>query len=189
MSRIPGSLRTAIAAALAVSCVLGVPSTAAGRGLEAVRTFDAQAGASSDGAPDPRDDWVWPLAAFRIAKAYAAPAHEYGPGHRGIDLAPAGGEEVRAPAGGVVAFSGRIVDRGILTIDHGDGLVTTLEPIDSDLAAGQAVARGQVVGTVARGGHAAAGTIHFGVRWDGAYINPMLLFGTVPRAVLLPCCS
>ncbi len=132
--------------------------------------------------------WLWPLEAFRIERPFAAPAHPYGPGHRGIDLSPAGEGQVRAPAAGTVAFSGQVAGRGILTIDHGNGLVTTLEPVTSDLPAGAAVSRGAAVAALATGGHAVAGALHFGVRLHGEYINPMLLVGDVPRAVLLPCC-
>jgi murein DD-endopeptidase MepM/ murein hydrolase activator NlpD len=133
--------------------------------------------------------WEWPAAPFRLARPFIAPPHEYGPGHRGIDLDLLGGVAVLAPADGVVAFSGSVAGRGILTIDHGDGLVTTLEPVESVLAAGVAVRRSQEVATLAVGGHSAPGTLHFGVRLHGAYINPMLLLGGVPRAVLLPCCD
>ncbi|WP_275934957.1 hypothetical protein [Microbacterium testaceum] len=44
------------------------------------------------------------------------------------------------------------------------------------------------MGGVATGGHTGPGTVHFGVRLDGEYINPLRLLGGVPRAVLLPCC-
>lgn len=133
--------------------------------------------------------WIWPVDGFRLARPFVAPAHAYGPGHRGIDLEPTGTSAVRAPAAGVVAFSGPVAGRGILTIDHGDGLVTTLEPVASDLRPGDAVARGDPVGSIAVGGHAAPGSVHFGVRRHGEYINPMLLLGGVPRAILLPCCE
>lgn len=133
--------------------------------------------------------WVWPADSFRVVRAYVAPAHEYGPGHRGVDLDLLGQTEVRAPADGVIAFSGSVAGRGILTIDHGDGLVTTLEPVDTPLVPGTAVVRGGDVATLASGGHAPAGALHFGVRLDGEYINPMMLLGGVPRAVLLPCCE
>jgi murein DD-endopeptidase MepM/ murein hydrolase activator NlpD len=133
-------------------------------------------------------DWVWPARPFRLEQSFVAPAHEYGPGHRGVDLRPLGGDVVVAPAAGVVAFSGQVAGRGILTIDHGGGLVTTLEPVASELAAGTPVPGGAEVGTVSTGGHAAPGTVHFGVRLNGDYINPLLLLGGVPRAVLLPCC-
>ena len=133
-------------------------------------------------------DWVWPVSGFRILTNYVAPAHRYGPGHRGIDLALFGIRSVRSPAAGVVQFTGRVVDRDLITIDHGNGLVTTLEPVTSPLAVGDRVGRGAEVGIVAEGGHTPPGAVHFGVRWHGEYINPMVLLGGVPRAVLLPCC-
>ena len=96
---------------------------------------------------------------------------------------------IRSPAAGFVQFSGRVVDRDLITIDHGNGLVTTLEPVTSPLVAGDRVARGEDVGIVRDGGHTPAGGVHFGVRWHGEYINPMVVLGGVPRAVLLPCCA
>lgn len=153
----------------------------------------AAAPAAAEPAADPSDlsarGWVWPVASFRLARAFVAPAHEYGPGHRGIDLEVGGGADVLAPAGGVVAFSGMVAGRGVVTIDHRDGLVTTLEPVSGVLAPGAEVAQGEIVGRLSAGGHVPAGHLHFGVRLHGAYINPLLLVGEVPRAVLLPCCA
>ncbi len=146
-----------------------------------------------DAPPPPRldgiaADWEWPLPGFRLERAFEAPAHRYGAGHRGVDLRADPDAAVRAPAPGTIAFSGPVAGRGILTIDHGDGLVTTLEPVTSDLAVGATVQRGQEVAGLALGGHAPPGALHFGVRLHGDYLNPMLLLGEIPRAVLLPCC-
>lgn len=133
-------------------------------------------------------DWAWPLLGARVVvEPFLAPAHAYGPGHRGIDIAPSTDASVYAPADGVVAFRGVVVDRAVLTIDHGDGLVSSFEPILSAASAGTVVGKGELLGTIDVGGHAAAGTLHVGVRSDGVYVNPMLLFGGVPRAILLPC--
>ncbi|MFJ4164382.1 peptidoglycan DD-metalloendopeptidase family protein [Microbacterium sp. NPDC089698] len=146
------------------------------------------AAAASAGSALPDRDWLWPVEGPRTVVApFRAPVHDYGPGHRGMDVAAAGA--VRAPASGAIAFRGTVVDRPLLTIDHGNGLVTTLEPVQSDLDAGTAVRRGDRIATLASGGHTPPGALHIGVRWNGAYINPMLLFGGVPRAVLLPCGS
>jgi len=143
---------------------------------------------SADDGAVSMQDWQWPVQPFRLARPFVAPPHEYGPGHRGVDLAVVRDDGVRSPAAGVVAFSGHVAGRGVLTIDHGDGLVSTLEPVDTDLEAGMPVAPGTSVGRVSTGGHAPPGTVHFGVRLDGEYINPLVLLGGVPRAVLLPCC-
>lgn len=144
--------------------------------------------------PDPpashsvRPQWSWPVSGFRLERPFEAPAHRYGAGHRGIDLRSDPSTAVRAPAAGTIAFAGTVAGRGIVTIDHGDGLVTTLEPVTPAVAAGTVVERGHEVGALALGGHSAPGALHFGVRLDGEYVNPMVLLGSVPRAVLLPCC-
>ncbi|BAJ76237.1 membrane proteins [Microbacterium testaceum StLB037] len=130
--------------------------------------------------------WVWPVDDVQLVRRFEAPAHAYGPGHRGVDLGSA--VTVRAPAAGRIAFVGMVAGRAVVTIDHGDGLVTTLEPVLTDREVGDAVSRGSPVGVVAAGGHAGPGTVHFGVRREGEYINPLRLLGGVPRAVLLPCC-
>ncbi|WEK59703.1 MAG: M23 family metallopeptidase [Candidatus Microbacterium colombiense] len=120
---------------------------------------------------------------------YRAPAHEYGAGHRGIDITAATGAPVSAPASGVVAFRGTVVDRPLITIEHPGGFVSTLEPVTSSLDPGAVVSAGQPIGTVATGGHAPTDAVHLGVRQAGVYIDPMLMFGPVQRAVLLPCCD
>lgn len=134
--------------------------------------------------------WRWPVDAPRaVATPFRAPAHEFGAGHRGIDLAVAQGVVVRAPAAGTVAFRGIVVDRPLVTIEHPGGYVSTFEPVSSALSPGDTVTPGDEIGTVTTGGHSLPGTFHLGVRLDGAYMNPLLLFGPVPRAVLLPCCA
>ncbi|MFB4351708.1 M23 family metallopeptidase [Microbacterium sp. LS_15] len=133
--------------------------------------------------------WQWPVEAPQeVVEPYRAPAHRYAAGHRGVDLRAQIGSEVRAPAVGVVAFRGVVVDRPVLTIEHGGGLVSSYEPLMSHIAVGTVVSVGDLIGTVGVGGHAAANSLHVGVRVRGEYVNPMLLFGSVPRAVLLPCC-
>lgn len=171
----PASTRLLFGILLALALTLGASGTTA-----------VSAAARSD--EEPR--WPWPVDGAReVVEPFRAPAHAFGAGHRGIDLAAPPGAVVRAPADGLVAFRGVVVDRPLLTIAHAGGLVTTFEPLQSTLQPGDAVSAGDEIGLVATGGHAAAGALHLGVRLDGEYINPMLLFGKVPRAVLLPCCA
>lgn len=167
--------------AVLLTCLHGLPAPAIG-------AVTARSYAAAGSEPADAQDWVWPLTTFRLERPYAAPAHPYGPGHRGIDLTASVGAAVRSPAPGTVAFVGEVGGRAILTIDHGNGLVTTLEPAESTLSVGAPVTRGQEVATVSVGGHAAPSSLHFGVRQDGQYINPLILLGGIPRAVLLPCC-
>ena len=174
LSRMRARSRTALLSLAVCALVLGLLAPAA-----------AAASPETQGAPR----WRWPLTGpHTVQVPYRAPAHAYGAGHRGIDLEASVGVVVTSPADGVVAFRGTVVDRPLLTIAHADGLVSTFEPLQSELLAGEAVRAGQAIGLVAVGGHTAPGALHVGVRRDGDYINPMLLFGDVARAVLLPCC-
>jgi murein DD-endopeptidase MepM/ murein hydrolase activator NlpD len=129
--------------------------------------------------------WLWPVAApHPIVRPFVAPATPYSSGHRGIDIGSPG-TEVRAPAAGVVSFAGVVVDRPVLSIRHPGGVVSSYEPVMSELAVGDAVSAGQVVGTLLPG-HCAELCLHFGVRVDGQYVSPLAFLGGIPRSVLLP---
>ncbi|WJM17167.1 murein hydrolase activator EnvC family protein [Microbacterium arborescens] len=143
--------------------------------------------ADSDAVPAPRPGWAMPLRQPTVVRGFEAPAHEYAPGHRGVDLS-APDPAVVAPADGTIAFAGPVAGRPVVTIDHDDGLVTSLEPVETTLVPGTVVARGEPVGTAVAGGHVGEGGVHFGIRRDGEYINPLTMVTGIARAVLLPCC-
>ncbi|MFJ6679259.1 murein hydrolase activator EnvC family protein [Microbacterium sp. NPDC091382] len=158
------------------------PFSIAVTALMAVMTVSGSATAD-DGSPE----WSLPVPGASILVPFDAPAHDYAAGHRGIDIGPVDGP-VLSPADGVVAFAGTVVDRGVVTIDHGGGWVTSVEPVLPSVTVGEVIAAGDRIGTIAAGGHAPPGAVHVGVRREGRYVNPLLLLGRVPRAVLLPCC-
>ncbi|PRY69957.1 murein DD-endopeptidase MepM/ murein hydrolase activator NlpD [Glaciihabitans tibetensis] len=133
--------------------------------------------------------WLWPTAGARfIHRAYAAPPRRYAAGHRGIDISTSGA--VIAPADGAVHFAGVVVDRPVLSIMHSDGHLSSYEPVNTALRRGDAVQRGQVIGEVAPVGtgppHCETLCLHVGVRINGEYVSPLLLFEGIPRSVLLP---
>lgn len=131
--------------------------------------------------------WVWPVPPpHSITRGFQAPATRYSAGHRGIDIAAVAGEPLSAPADAVVHFSGRVVDRPVLTLETDDGLLISFEPVESSVPAGTRVGKGDVIATSARGGHCDAACVHLGVRRDGEYLNPLLFLGGLVRAVLLP---
>ncbi|WP_221584184.1 murein hydrolase activator EnvC [Microbacterium sp. G2-8] len=155
--------------------------------VAAIPASVSAASALDPAGESPAGSWAWPGGIDEIVSPYEQPAHEYAPGHRGIDVAVAGSDVV-SPADGVVAFVGGVAGRPLLTIEHRGGLVSTLEPVDSELSAGDSVTRGSVVGTLATGGHTPPGAVHLGARLDGEYIDPTALLGAAERPVLLPCC-
>ena len=142
------------------------------------------------GAPGPPATvYAWPLGppTPAVVRPFAAPTHRFGPGRRGVDLAGAPGAAVHAAAGGTVVFAGVLAGRGVVSVQHDDGLRTTYEPVTPTVAAGASVTRGAVVGVLVPG-HPGCPTpcLHWGARRDRlTYVDPLLLL--VPRRVrLLP---
>ncbi|WEK14529.1 MAG: M23 family metallopeptidase [Candidatus Microbacterium phytovorans] len=149
----------------------------------------ASAAVAAEGV-DGESEWTWPTAPVRVARPFDLAHNPYGAGHRGVDLAAASGTVVKAPTTGVIVFAGVVVDRGVVTIDRGDGYLVSLEPVSiAEVTPGASVTVGESLTTVARGGHTMEGEVHVGIRLDGAYVDPTLLLGRLPRAVLLPCCA
>jgi murein DD-endopeptidase MepM/ murein hydrolase activator NlpD len=129
--------------------------------------------------------WAWPVGGDRaVLRPFIAPATPYGPGHRGVDIL-AVEDALLAPADGIVRFAGMVAGRPVLSIDHGDGIISSSEPVESALDAGDSVARGDPIGTVLDG-HCAERCVHFGVRIDGEYVNPLRWLGGGVRPILLP---
>lgn len=146
------------------------------------------ASANEQSAAGAASRWSWPIAAPRhVLRPFVAPETAYSSGHRGIDLAAAVGTTVFAPADGVIHFSGIVVDRPVLSIEHAGSLLSSFEPVASALPAGTTVHQGDPIGTVAAStGHCASSCLHFGVRLHGQYLSPLNFLGGVPLPVLLP---
>ena len=133
------------------------------------------------------DGWRWPLPEpHRVIAPFIAPVTPYAAGHRGIDLAAQTGDTVLAPHDGVVSFAGVVVDRPVLSITQAGDLITTVEPVLALVAVGDRVQAGQLIGTVATGGHCPPRCLHLGVRLHGRYVSPLLYLSGLQRAVLLP---
>lgn len=124
-----------------------------------------------------------------VLRAFERPAAVWSAGHRGVDLPAADGDEVLAPADGVVSFAGPVAGRPVVTVTHPDGLRSSLEPVDPTVTVGQAVTRGGTLGTVdgQAASHCAPSTcLHWGVRRGETYLDPLSLLGAVGPVVLLP---
>ncbi len=132
--------------------------------------------------------WTAPFSGEPVpTRPFEPPAHAYGPGHRGVDLAGVPGEPVLAAGDGVVVFAGMVAGRPVVSVDHPDGLRTTYEPVDRVVAAGQQVARGARLGTLAAGhaGCPVEACLHWGLRRGETYLDPLSLLAP-PRVRLLP---
>ncbi len=145
------------------------------------------AGGASTPAPASAS-WSWPLSPKpSVLRTFDPPDKPWLSGHRGVDLGPTpDGAPVAAPSDGVVAFAGVVVDRPVLTIDHGDGLKSSFEPVTSELKAGDTVRKGQVVGSMEPGHCSSATCLHWGVRRGEDYVNPLGFVEDLRPSILLP---
>jgi murein DD-endopeptidase MepM/ murein hydrolase activator NlpD len=104
-----------------------------------------------------------------------------------VDLRAADdGAPVTSPAAGRVSFVGVVVDRPVLTVDHGNGLRSSFEPVESQLLPGDAVAEGTVLGRSLPGHCGATPCIHWGVRRGEVYLDPLSFVTDRRPSVLLP---
>jgi murein DD-endopeptidase MepM/ murein hydrolase activator NlpD len=131
--------------------------------------------------------WVWPTGSRVVERAWEAPSSDYAAGHRGLDVPAVLGSPASAVDDGTVAFAGAVGGRTVVTIDHGDGLVSTLDSVTPLVAAGDEVVQGAPVGRVSVG-HcpASAPCLHLGARVDGRYVDPMAYLPPAEWPVLLP---
>lgn len=152
------------------------------------------ASAATPASPDPtmtqsaQGQWSWPLSPEpSVLRTFDPPDKPWLSGHRGVDLGPThDGAPVTAPSDGVVTFAGVVVDRPVLTIDQGDGLKSSFEPVTSELKTGDAVRKGQVIGTMEPGHCGSATCLHWGVRRGENYVNPLGFVTDMRPSILLP---
>jgi hypothetical protein len=115
-----------------------------------------------------------------IERRFEEPATRFGPGHRGIDYAVPPGAPVRAAAAGTVAFAGRVADTTAVTLTHAGGLATTYTSLGDVLVAeGDSVDEGRWLGTAGTSHPGGRPGLHFGVRLNDAYVDPLDYLGAL----------
>src|ERR1700733_3037098 len=86
-----------------------------------------------------RAAFAWPITPARVVRAFDPPAAPWLPGHRGVDLAAPPGAVVRAAGAGRVVYAAVLAGRGVVSVQHPDGLRTTYEPVKPSVVAGDSV--------------------------------------------------
>ena len=122
-----------------------------------------------------------------VADGFRAPTSRFGPGNRAVELSTRHGEPVTAPAGGVVAFAGPVAGRLVVSIDHPNGLRSSLSGLTAlTIVSGEPVETGQPVG-------AASAALDVSLRAGNTYIEPTGLWSVTdspadrpPGARLVP---
>jgi len=146
----------------------------------------AAARSRETGAQGWRQRFVWPRTG-RISGLFGSQRIYQGvPGayHGGIDIAGASGDPIVAPADGVVILAATrpfTLEGNLLMIDHGHGLNSAFLHLSRiDVKLGQTVKQGQQIGAIGATGRATGPHLHWGLRWNEARIDPLLLAGPMP---------
>lgn len=129
----------------------------------------------------------WPVSSPHVVRAFEPPPEPWLAGHRGVDLVALAGSPVLSAGPGTVVFAGRVAGRGVVSVDHPNGLRTTYEPVEPAIQAGDTISAGQTLGALSVGhpGCPAAACLHWGLRRGKAYLDPLALLGR-GRVRLLP---
>jgi murein DD-endopeptidase MepM/ murein hydrolase activator NlpD len=129
---------------------------------------------------------------IKLINQYRQPNSDYSAGHRGVDYLVTTGQRVFAPADGQVWFSGKVVNRSLVSLSHAGGYLSEFEPLCSELKRGEVVFKGQEIGKVcaAEASYvphcASASCLHFSLRSFGSYLSPLVLIGELNPSRLLP---
>jgi len=132
---------------------------------------------------DFRGGFIPPLESYRLSGRFGGqrilngvPARP----HYGVDMAAPRGTLIVAPAGALVSFAetGLHYEGGLIMLDHGQGLITAyLHMSRLDVAAGQSVVQGQMIGAVGAEGRATGPHLCWRMKWRDRNLNPMSLVG------------
>jgi murein DD-endopeptidase MepM/ murein hydrolase activator NlpD len=169
---LPGRHLLTSAAVVALVSSSGVESS------PPVRAGPLRADTTSAEATPAYGTYAWPVRG-EVIRPFEPPEDPYGAGHRGIDIAAPLGTAVRAAQEGTVAFAGPVAGALFVSIDHPDGVRTTYSWLSEvRVRAGDPVERGYPIG-LSGPGHPGVPPphLHFGARFAGQYIDPMLLLG------------
>ncbi len=133
-----------------------------------------------------KQDFIWPLTGrisgrFGSQRIYRGEPGSY---HSGIDIATGGsGDPFVAPAAGVVTLAARdfSLEGNLLIIDHGAGLNSAFLHLSQiNVAEGDRVEQGQVLGRIGASGRATGPHLHWSLKWHLTRLDPILFTGPMP---------
>ena len=128
--------------------------------------------------PAPNDSgWVVPCSYVYLSSPFGyrdAPVEGASTYHQGVDLAAYRGTPVYATRTGIVTIADHGWSAGnYVQIDHGDGFKSIYMHLETYcVSAGQIVLAGQQIGTVGTSGVSSGYHLHFGISYNGVYVNP-----------------
>ena len=137
----------------------------------------SNSGNNSGGGSSASSGWLVPCSYVKLTSPFGnrtsptAGASSY---HQGVDLAAPQGTPVYASRAGRVTVAGYTSAAGYyVTINHLDGFSSIYMHLNNYVvSSGQTVSAGQLIGYVGNSGIATGYHLHFGIAYNGAYVNP-----------------
>lgn len=126
---------------------------------------------------------IWPCpSSSRITSTFGSresPTEGASSNHKGIDIGASSGAKVIAAASGQVVIATYSASAGnYVMISHGSSVYTVYMHLSSiAVSEGQEVPQGQTIGAVGSTGYSTGPHLHFGVRKNGNYVDPMSYVG------------
>ena len=123
--------------------------------------------------------WIKPVKSYTLTSAFGMrihPIQKVEKFHEGVDMAaPQGTPIYAAKAGKVTTTSFQAGGAGYyVSINHGDGFSSIYMHMTHYIVKpGQHVSTGQVIGYVGSTGGSTGPHLHFGISYNGTYVNPM----------------
>ena len=123
--------------------------------------------------------FTWPCPGHsRITSGFGdreSPTEGASTSHKGVDVGAPSGSRVVAAAGGTVVISQYSSSAGnYIMISHGGGVYTVYMHLSSlGVSKGATVKRGDTIGAVGSTGYSTGPHLHFGIRINGGYVNPL----------------
>ena len=124
-------------------------------------------------------NFIWPCpSSSRITSSFGdreSPTEGASSSHQGVDIGASTGSSILAAASGTVTISTYSYSAGnYIMINHGGGVSTVYMHCSELLvSAGQEVTQGQVIAKVGSTGYSTGPHLHFGIRVNGSYVNPI----------------
>ena len=134
---------------------------------------------TGSGSPSSGAAWLRPCSYTYLSSPFGyrdAPTGGASSYHQGVDLAAPAGTPIYATRSGVVTAATFGSAAGYyVSINHGDGFSSIYMHMTHYVVyAGQAVSAGQLIGYVGKTGVATGNHLHFGISYNGMYVNPCL---------------
>ncbi len=140
----------------------------------------SSSGSSSSGSSSSSSTtWLIPCNYIKVSSPFGyrdAPTAGASTYHKGVDLAAPAGTPIYASRTGVVTTATYSSSAGnYVVINHGDGYSSIyMHMTNYVVSVGQAVSAGQVIGYVGSTGISTGNHLHFGITYNGTYVNPAL---------------